>query len=236
MEFQGRKLRNEYKYYIHLHEYMTLRHRLTKIMNMDEYSIDGEGYGIRSLYFDGYQNHSLYDKNNGVFKRDKYRIRIYNGQDDRITLERKSKYGDYIAKEGAALSRKEYEALLVGDAQCLKDKDNLLCNEFYHAVTNRAFRPTVIVDYTREAYVYPHGNVRVTFDKRVSAGVNTIDLFDDNLALEEAISGPITVMEVKFDSYLPDFVRKVVQPDHYVRSAISKYVICRESKYKHHKE
>jgi len=236
MLFQGRKLRNEYKYYIHLHDYAELRHKLNRFMEMDEYSVDGDGYGIRSLYFDGSQDHSMYDKNNGIFKRDKYRIRIYNGQNDRITLERKSKFGDYVSKEGASLSYEEYDSLLRGDFGFLADKPHPLHKEFHNALRHRAFRPAVIVDYTREAYVYREGNVRITFDKRVSAGINSYDLFDDNLALEEAFIGPVTIMEIKFDSYLPDLVKRIVQPEGFVRSAISKYVICREVTLKHFKE
>lgn len=236
MPFQGRKFRNEFKYYLHLHEYIALRHKMAELLKMDAYSIDGEGYGIRSLYFDGAQDHSLYDKNNGVFKRDKYRIRIYNGSDDRITLERKSKYGDFVCKDGATLKRSEYDAILSGEADFLQRKDNPLLKEFHSALVHRAFRPVVIVDYTREAYVYEFGNVRITFDKRLSAGISTYDLFDENLVLEEATMDPVTILEVKYDSFLPDFIRRAIQPERYVRSSISKYVICREVNNKHFKE
>ncbi|WP_438348669.1 polyphosphate polymerase domain-containing protein [Paenibacillus sp. FA6] len=236
MPFQGRKFRNEFKYYLHTHEYVALRYKMSQILKMDDYSIDGEGYGIRSLYFDGAHDHSLYDKNNGVFNRDKYRIRIYNGSDDRITLERKSKYGDFVCKDGAALTRTEYDAILSGDADVLQGKADSLLKEFHNALVHRSYRPVVIVDYTREAYVYEFGNVRITFDKRLSAGIGTYNLFDDNLVLEEAITDPMTIMEVKYDSFLPDFIRKVVQPEGYVRSSISKYVICREINTKHFKE
>ena len=66
--------------------------------------------------------------------------------------------------------------------------------------------------------------------------MNTYNVFDENLVLEEAIIEPVTIMEVKYDAYLPDFIRKVVQPEGHVRSSISKYVICREINNKHFKE
>jgi hypothetical protein len=236
MKFQGRKLRNEFKYYIHLHEYVTLRNMLTSHMQMDSYSLSGDGYGIRSLYFDGIQDHSLHDKNNGVFKRDKYRIRSYNGSDERIVLERKMKFGEFVSKEGVELTLEEYTKILAGDTEFLSHKEHPLCKEFYHAMAHRLFRPTVIVDYIREAYVYEQGNVRITFDKKLSAGINSYDLFDQHLVLEEAIIGPRTIMEVKFDSFLPDLVKRIIRPESFVRSTISKYVICRELSLKHHKE
>lgn len=236
MQFQGNKLRHELKYYLHGHEYMALRHRIGTLLTMDRNSVDADGYGIRSLYFDGTQAHTLYDKNNGVFRRDKYRIRIYNGSSDKITLERKSKFGDYINKEAAPLTREEYESILQGDVEFLASKEHPLLKEFYLATEHRGFRPSVIVDYIREAYVYEPGNVRVTFDKRLTAGVNTIDVFDTNLVLEEALPSALTIMEIKYDAFLPDHVRRIVQLDGHVRSAISKFVICREVGLKHFKE
>lgn len=219
-----------------MHEYIALRHKISELLKMDTYSVDGEGYGIRSLYFDGPHDHSLYDKNNGVFNRDKYRIRIYNGSDDKITLERKSKYGDFVCKDGAALTGLEYKSILAGETDFLGHKEEPLLRQFHNALVHRAFRPVVIVDYTREAYVYEMGNVRITFDKRLSTGINTYNLFDENLVLEETVTDPVTIMEVKFDSFLPEFIKRVVQPERFVRSSISKYVLCREVTNKHFKE
>ncbi|MGO4371895.1 polyphosphate polymerase domain-containing protein [Paenibacillus sp. MCAF20] len=236
MLFEGKKLRNEFKHYLHTHEYLSLRHKVSTMLEMDPNSIGGDGYGIRSLYFDGPHDHSLYDKNNGVFGRDKYRIRIYNGSAEKITLERKSKFGDFVCKEAAPLSRREYDEILAGDYKCLRDKEHPLLKDFYLALAHRAFRPIVIVDYVREAYVYEPGNVRITFDKRLAAGVNTVDLFDPGLVLQEALLAPQTILEVKFDSFLPSNIRSLLQPDKIVRSAISKYVICREVTIKHFKQ
>jgi hypothetical protein len=39
-------------------------------------------------------------------------------------------------------------------------------------------KPKTIVDYTREAYVYPVGNVRITFDKSIRTGIYSKNLFD----------------------------------------------------------
>ncbi|MCU6710801.1 polyphosphate polymerase domain-containing protein [Paenibacillus sp. J5C_2022] len=236
MLYRGRKLRTEHKYYLHIHDYATVSHRVSSLLRMDPHSISEEGYNIRSLYFDGPHAHSLHDKNNGIFKRDKYRIRIYNGSDAVISVERKSKFGEYVCKESARISLAEYEDILAGEYDCLADKETMLLREFHAALAYRAFRPVVIVDYWREAYIYEHGNVRITFDKKLSAGVNTIDLFDPNLVLEEVIPVPQTIMEVKFDAYFPDHVRKLVNPTSHIRSSISKYVLCREVGIKHFKE
>jgi VTC domain. len=236
MQFRGKKLRTEHKYYLHIHDYAAMRQRAASALTMDPYSVGPDGYCIRSLYFDGPHDHSLHDKNNGIFKRDKYRIRIYNGEDNVISVERKSKFGEFVCKESARISREDYDRILIGDYEFLKDSSSMLLREFHAALAFRAFRPTAIVDYWREAYIYEYGNVRITFDKRLSAGTNTFDLFHPNLILEEAIPVPRTIMEVKFDSFLPDFVRKLLQPESHIRSSISKYVICREVNLSHFKE
>jgi hypothetical protein len=232
MEFLGKKLRHELKYYIHPYEYVTLRQRLAAMLQLDGNSDDKEGYGIRSLYFDGPQNHSLYDKVNGIFGRQKFRIRIYNGEDRTIKLERKSKYGDYVCKEAVQISREEYDRILNRDISFLLAYNHLLIKDFYKALQG-GYKPAAIVDYVREAYVYELGDVRITFDKMLSAGVNSHDLFDPHLALTEALDSTRTIMEIKYNDFLPEAIRLIVMPDAHNRSSISKYVICRELGYRH---
>ncbi|MCG3088002.1 polyphosphate polymerase domain-containing protein [Sporosarcina cyprini] len=236
MHFQGKKLRNELKYYVHIQEYLILREKLSAVLPLDIHSSTREGYGIRSLYFDGIHDHSLYDKINGIFNREKYRIRIYNESDQVINLERKSKFGNYIYKEAAPLSRVEYDQILRGEYDILRGSDHTLHRDFHAALAFRRFRPVAITDYEREAYTQEWGNVRITFDKRLAAGVNGNDLFDPGLILQEALGSEQTIMEVKFDDFLPDQIRRILQLQHMARSAISKYVICRELgmfQYKH---
>ncbi len=228
MEFLGRKLRHELKYYIHPLEYAMLRSRVSALLPIDGHSGGREGYGIRSLYYDGPQDHALHDKNNGVFGREKYRIRIYNGSDRVIKLERKSKFGDYVCKESAGLSRDQYDCLLAGDLKPFLRSEIKLVKEFVHAVSSRGFRPVTIVDYTREAYTYEAGEVRITFDKKLSGSVNSSDLFDPGIAFVEALEPTRTILEIKYNEFLPDMIRVLAQPSNAVRSTISKYVLCRE--------
>lgn len=235
MKQLNKKFRNEFKYYLNIYDYLSLKQKLMQLLTLDKNSISEEGYGIRSLYFDGVTNNALYDKNDGIFGREKYRIRIYNGSDAKISLERKSKYGDFVNKEAAPISKLEYESILQGEYNLLSTRDESLIKDFYAALQFRYFQPVVIVDYIREAYVYGPGNVRVTFDKKLAAAVNTLDMFDSTMLLEEVLNPQQMIMEVKFDEFLPDVIRQLLQPEKFVRSAISKYVLCREIKIKHFK-
>ena len=81
--------------------------------------------------------------------------------------------------------------------------------------------------YDREAYTYPDGNVRVTFDSRVRSGLNETDLFNFNLPLVRVLPAPYTILEIKFDEYLPDMIRTLCRLDARAQCACSKYVLCR---------
>ncbi|CAM4060341.1 polyphosphate polymerase domain-containing protein [Paenibacillus alkaliterrae] len=235
MKFLGRKLRHELKYYLHPQEYITLRQRIAALLPLDSHALDQNGYGIRSLYFDGPQDSALFNKSNGIFRRHKYRIRIYNGSDRMIKLERKHKFGEYVNKESASLGKDEYDQILLGDFSCLQSSTIPLVKDFYGALVHEGYSPAAVVDYMREAYVYEHGDVRITFDKRLAAGINSYDMFDPGLILTETLDSTRTIMEVKYNEYLPDIIRLLANPHASNRSAISKYVICREIAKQHFK-
>lgn len=65
MDYQGKTLRHEYKYFINYNEYTYLKARLEGLMAYDKNS-GKEGYHIRSLYFDDLYNSALEDKLSGV--------------------------------------------------------------------------------------------------------------------------------------------------------------------------
>ncbi len=98
--------RHEYKYFIDFGEYAHLSRTLDYVLYRDKNGDEFNEYHIRSLYFDDEYNTAFADKLRGVQDRDKYRIRIYNFSDKLIRLERKSKYGDGIAKQSIAITRK----------------------------------------------------------------------------------------------------------------------------------
>ena len=72
MDFKQRKFRHEMKYYINYLEMHALKSKVSTLLTLDKNSKTPEGYNIRSLYFDGMLDHALYDKNDGIFGREKY--------------------------------------------------------------------------------------------------------------------------------------------------------------------
>ncbi len=234
MQYESKKLRNELKFFLHPFERYSLRVRISHLLQKDRNSISADGYHIRSLYFDDFHDNALFEKNYGIMTRKKYRIRIYNKTDQSIKLERKSKYGEYICKESVSIARREYDQIIAGDVRFLLERQEPLLKQFYYGITVHGLRPKVIVDYTREAYTWPMGDVRVTFDKGLATVINTMNIFDAHAVPVNVFREPMEVLEIKYTEFLPVFIKELLDLKCSLQSAVSKYVICREFMKIHH--
>lgn len=232
MNNQGnrRRFRHELKFVINEAEKQVITSKIKDVLSFDENAENGE-YMIRSLYFDDMWNRAYEEKMSGIATREKYRIRIYNYSDRAIKLERKTKQGSYILKETANLTREEVDAILLGDYTFLMHKDSNLCKEFYMECIANQMRPRVIVDYEREPYVLKEGNVRITFDMSVRAGMLSYDLFDETLPTLPCLEPGTLIMEVKYTEFLPQIIRNILPPENSEMIAVSKYVLCYDKRY-----
>ena len=219
--------RHELKYFINRGDMIALGHRLGGVLHSDAHADANGEYFIRSLYFDDAYDTAYYDKQAGVMGRDKYRIRIYNLSDEAIFLERKRKIGDLIQKSSTRISRKLCDQLVKGNPGKLDQMDNALLNDMYREMRTKLLKPAVIVDYTRETFVHPAENVRITFDKQLKTGLYSKDLFSPGILTVSPLDDGREILEVKYDSYLPDFISAMLWDIPAERSAISKYVLCR---------
>ena len=214
--------RHELKYFINQGEYTLLSGRLQKTMAADAYAKKNGGeYFIRSLYFDDPMDSAFREKMRGNDVRDKIRLRTYNLQQDEAKLERKYKKDSFIYKQSLRLSRGECDQLLAGRYGFLLRRPEDFAHVMFREFTTRALRPAVIVDYVREPFVFPFQNVRVTFDKELHTGYQGMDLFDPDLPTYPLLEGYDMVLEVKFNQYLPGYIRELIQCDAHVRSAIA---------------
>lgn len=219
--------RHELKYYINKSEYEIIKGTITQLLKLDTNSGRENEYTISSLYFDDIYNSSFNEKLEGLEIRKKYRIRVYNGNDDNIKLEKKGKRGSMINKQACKLSRDDYYSILSGKVNS-KKYNNVVYEEFTREMVLNCLRPKVIVEYEREAYVADTSELRITFDKNLRAVYNSLDLFGSNNAGQHIFPEGIMILEVKFNSILPDYIRGVLTQVDKQSLAISKYVICRE--------
>jgi hypothetical protein len=223
-------LRHELKFYINLMEYHLLSRALDRVLYRDPNGDpERNEYHIRSLYFDTYDNKAMVDKVNGVRDRDKYRLRMYNLSDRLIRMECKTKIGSLISKRSIVIPRSLSEQLMACDPTGLERTRSGLLQDTFREMTLNLLHPVVLVDYMREAYLYPVEDVRITFDKQLRSGVASCDFFNPDVPMVPPIGDERIILEVKYNHMLPPFIRDLLNT--YVRqaqsSAISKYCICR---------
>ena len=167
-------LRHEIKHEINYSDMITIRHRLSAVAYHDPHAIDGK-YFIRSLYFDNLADKALMEKINGMNCREKFRIRYYNGDTSVIHLEKKSKIDHLGNKQSAPLTAQQAQSIVDGDTKWMIDSQYPLIRELYTKMTTEGIAPKTIVDYTREPFIYPAGNVRVTLDYNIRSGLRCTD-------------------------------------------------------------
>lgn len=221
------KYRHELKHYINMSDYIAIKSRLSEVMKLDKNSNESNEYKIRSLYFDNFNNKVLMEKINGINNREKFRIRFYNNDYSFIRLEKKSKTNGLCIKYSEKLTKEQCEKIVNGDIEFLKASSKPLFIELYAKMKSELLKPKTIVDYVREAYVYSTGNVRITFDKDIRTGVNSINIFDEKLSTINVIDNNIIVLEVKYDEFLPEIIKHIIQTNDRRASAISKYAASR---------
>ncbi len=221
------KLRHELKHFINYIDYMALVSRARLIMTHDANAdVDGR-YSVRSLYFDNFEDKVVREKINGYRFREKFRLRYYNGDASLIKLEKKSRINGLCAKESVTISEQQCERLILGDTSVLKETEQPLCLELYAKMNYQCIRPRSIVAYEREAYNYPPGNVRVTFDADIRSGNNPLSFLSGGR--KGLIPLKDTVLEVKYDEFLPQVIRDIVQLQDRKATAFSKYATARQT-------
>ncbi len=189
-------------------------------------SKDGR-YKIKSLYFDTPYDDALKEKLDGVSDREKFRIRLYNDDDSFIRLEKKLKHNGLNEKTSARLTKEQVLRILSGDYDWLKSFDKEIYADFYYNLRVKGLRPRTIVQYIREPYIYRYGNVRVTIDSDVRTGLNSVDLFDKNVLTVPVLETGKSILEIKYDEYLPDIIKTITQVGSRERTQASKYAACR---------
>lgn len=219
--------RHELKHYINLNDYYQIRQRLMAVASLDSHAGEKGYYHIRSLYFDTPDDKALREKLDGINPREKFRLRYYNDEYDRVKLEKKSKVNNLGNKQSAPLSREECELLLAGDTGWMRSSKHPLVLELYAKMQYQLLRPKTVVDYVREPYLYQPGNVRVTIDSEIRTGIHSWDFFHRELPTIRSGAEEIIVLEVKYDAFLPDLIRNAIQLNNRRAAACSKYALSR---------
>lgn len=219
------KFRHELKQEITYTDMLALRQRLKAVMQTDSHATDGR-YEIRSLYFDNLNDKALREKIDGVNIREKFRIRYYNNDTSLINLEKKSKINGLCIKESTRLTFEQTEAILNGDYTWMAKCNASLIRELYLKMKHDGLYPKTIVNYTREPFVFRPGNVRITLDYSIKTGLSAVDFLNNSCVTVPIANNPI-ILEIKWDEYLPDIIKDIIQFNRGNIVAFSKYAACR---------
>lgn len=215
--------RHEEKYLLGRAEAAQIMQRVQAVMQTDSHYENGT-YVIQSLYFDDYRYSAMEEKVAGLSEHTKFRIRTYNADPSRISLERKVKKGILTQKKSSLIDVETCARIVTGEvAQGCDEKTLALWSQ----MRRMGLRPVCVVRYQRRAFVYPQLNIRITFDSQIE--YLPPDMF---LILEHetkrgkpAISPREVIMEVKYDAYLPHVVRSLTATRQ-LQTSFSKYAAC----------
>lgn len=225
---QTEKFRHERKYRIGYLQYIELRNRLRTVMQSDIHTGENGRYLIRSIYFDNYMDKALREKTNGVPRREKFRIRYYNDDFSYLTLEKKIKDNALCMKVDAQITERECRALLAGEREWMREHSSSLVQELYAKMRYQMLRPRVLVSYLREPYIYQAGNVRITFDSDIRTTLFHRGFLEEEVAdIDTAEEPRDMILEVKYDDFLPEIIRRLIQTNTLRQTAFSKYEACR---------
>jgi len=218
--------RHELKYPLGRSEYAAIRQRCRAVMHTDPHTGPEGYYDITSLYFDDLNDTALMQNYSGVSRREKFRIRMYNNDPRTLHLEKKIKSGGLGMKRSCPITEEQLGRLLDRDLDWMMDTGHPLMQELYCRMRTDLLRPKTVVAYRREPFIYGPGNVRVTFDFDVRSGILNPDMLSGKAVLVP-VNPDRVLMEVKYDAFLPDIIRMIVQEGTPRVSAFSKYAACR---------
>ncbi len=217
--------RNELKHIITPGDRAAVCANMKAVARLDPHAREKGFYTIRSLYFDDLRDTALREKLDGVNERHKFRIRYYNGDTSVIHLEKKVKRSGLGYKVSCDLTADEARRIVDGDLAWMPADRRALVVELYARMKGEGLRPKTIVDYERIPFVYAPGNVRVTVDYNIRTGLRCTDFLNPSCPTIPA--GNDIILEVKWDDFLPNIIRRAVQVKGRQASAYSKYSMCR---------
>jgi len=223
-------MRHELKFLISLPSAKILKSMLGACMTADSHYKNGR-YSVRSLYFDDIDNTAFSDKLDGTAEREKFRLRLYNGDDKYLIFEKKIKNNDMTDKFSELISKDGAKKIISGQSFI----DGEVSREFTAKSIGRKLKPTIVIEYMRTAFTYPVQNTRITVDERIRFA-SPEHFFEQKPPVNFVPNDDRVILEVKYDDVFPQFLIPILSSVPNERISVSKYAICMEIKTKRTEE
>lgn len=223
-----KKYRHEYKYRIEAIQAAILELRASSLLQPDSHVGDGGTYLIKSLYFDDYADSCYWEKEDGLNERSKFRIRYYNQDTGCIRLEKKSRQNGMTCKEGCLITEEMCREFMRGNIPRVSMDMSPMLQSLLTEMRLRSLIPKVIVVYERKPYICSMGNVRVTFDRKLAASNDITGFLEEMKMLRPVMPKGESLLEVKWDELLPEYIREQMSLETLQWTSFSKYCLCRK--------
>lgn len=218
--------RMEKKFLINQQQYYELSNYLSKVMILDSNS-NGEGYTIRSLYFDSLDDRDFHEKSEGIEIRRKIRLRTYMNNPEFGLLEMKKKQGDRQKKTSLRLSVEESRALIKGKTNILLNQQSHFAEDCYGMMMMHNYQPKSVVTYERKAFIAKENKIRVTFDRNIRGTESNYDIFSNKLNENYLLDPSLVVLEVKYNGFLLSYIKDLLIQVEKSELSVSKYSLSR---------
>ncbi|HYG36593.1 MAG TPA: polyphosphate polymerase domain-containing protein [Clostridia bacterium] len=228
--FQSQRF--ELKYLIDESITASMRDFIRSYLVLDEYGVGRPGlaYPVHSVYLDSDNLDTHLATVNGTKNRFKLRLRYYDDKPNTpVFFEVKSRVNNCIMKQRCGVKREAVPLLVAGqlpspEQMYSKDPKHFKAIQYFNMLLHQInARPKVHNSYTREAWVSPNDNsVRVTFDRNVR-----IEPYFKAQAIVDMVNPvrvfPQTILEVKFTTRFPNWLREMVRAFNLMQTASAKY-------------
>ena len=144
-------------------------------------------------------------------------------------LEMKQKQGASQLKRSLRVTREDAQALTHGDYAPLLRYSESFAAECYALMHSRCYRPKTIVEYDRKAFIAKENKIRITFDSRIVSVESCFDLFSPRLNMNPVLDPYCVVLEVKYNGFLLDYLRELLNSVDRSELSVSKYVLARQN-------
>ena len=171
----------------------------------------------------------MVQKENGDVHRRKIRFRFYGYQPNGVKLEVKEKENQYTIKKSLSISSQEALDIASGDYSGLcKDSHQGQLIRLYDHMQAYHYTPSVIVDYERTAFVHPFSNIRINFDQNIRASHQVGQMFQQGDFFYPICNRAFTILEIKYDGYMPEFIKRILSAVELIPVSYSKYYYAKE--------
>lgn len=221
------KYRNELKFLLNKTDAEVIKNSISTACFPDSHVSESGDYYIKSIYFDTAFDKCLNETLDGINLRHKYRIRKYGDKSD-IKFEKKMSENGKKCKQVDIISQELLCDILNGECDFRKITDKPVLEEFLCENMMYMYKAVSVIGYNRIPYVYPVGNVRVTFDSEIVVSDDIDSFFDGFCGIEKKVAEDMVVLEVKYDDFLPLFISEILNHSGVMeQTSFSKYANAR---------